>query len=81
MILTDLRPEEEGEFIEFEQPVEPVAPPATSSTPNGHAVVAPLSGPQFALDDSATEGSPPESFEVRPCIDDLIQSRSLILLL
>jgi 26S proteasome regulatory subunit N2 len=68
LILADLRPEEEGEFIEFEPPVEPEAPGTTTSVPNGNAISAPLSGPQFALDDSATEGSPPESFEVRSCI-------------
>lgn len=70
LILRDLRPEEEGEFIEFEPPVEPVVSGAPSSVPNGQAVTssAPLSGAQFALDDSATEESPPESFEVCFCI-------------
>jgi len=63
LILTDLRPQEEGEFIEFEPPVELEAAATTASVPNGHAVGAPPSGPQFALDEGAPEGNPPESFE------------------
>jgi len=58
LILTDLRPEEEGEFIEFEPPTEPVVPDATVSIPNPIT-----SGPQFALNESGSEGSLPESFE------------------
>jgi len=65
LILDDLRPEEEGEFIDFESSIEPALPGTLASVPNGHAIGAPLSGPQFALDDSAPEGNPPESFEVR----------------
>ena len=81
LILTDLRPEEEDEFIEFEPPVEPIAPEAPSNIPNGQVVGAPLSGPQFALDDNTAEGSPPESFEVRLGACNAIRSRLLIPLL
>ena len=62
LILSDLRPEEAGEFIEFEPPNEPMA---AAALPNGHAIGAPPSGLQFALDANASEANPPESFEVR----------------
>jgi 26S proteasome regulatory subunit N2 len=68
LILTDLRPDEEGEFIEFEPLVEPAAPDAITAISNSTVAGAPLSGPQFALDDSATEESLPEPFEVRSCV-------------
>lgn len=73
MILADLRPQEEGEFIDFEPHVEPEATPTTASVPNGHAVGAPPSGPQFALDESAPEGNSPESFEVCLLVYDSVQ--------
>ncbi|KAG5221618.1 proteasome regulatory particle base [Salix suchowensis] len=59
LILTDLRPDEEAEFIEFE----PTAPEAEVAVPNGHADPLP-SGPHIALDESAPEADPPEAFEV-----------------
>lgn len=69
LILADLRPDEEGEFIEtVTEPIveapEPTAP--TSSNPNGHAVGAVPSGPHIALNEDAPEADPPESFEVSP---------------
>jgi len=68
LILADLRPEEEAEFIEFEPAVEPLpAEPATVPVGNGHAVGALLSGPHIALDESSPEADPPESFEVCSC--------------
>ncbi|KAF5375084.1 hypothetical protein D9758_000379 [Tetrapyrgos nigripes] len=64
LILVDKRPEEEGEFIEFETAaVTAPAPEVATSTPNGNAPGAPLSGPHIALDESAPESDPPESFE------------------
>lgn len=62
LILTDLRPDEEAEFIEFE-PTAPPAPEAEVAVPNGHADPLP-SGPHIALDESAPEADPPEAFEV-----------------
>lgn len=64
LILADLRPEEEGEFIEFEPPVQPAPAEPVASVGNGHAISAPPSGPHIALDESAPEASPPEPFEV-----------------
>ncbi|KAF7436711.1 proteasome regulatory particle base subunit [Pleurotus ostreatus] len=61
LILTDLRPDEEAEFIEFE-PTAPPAPEAEVAVPNGHADPLP-SGPHIALDESAPEADPPEAFE------------------
>jgi 26S proteasome regulatory subunit N2 len=62
LILADLRPEEEGDFIEFEPPV--VSAPASADVPNGHPAPAPPAGPHIALDESLPEADPPGSFEV-----------------
>lgn len=61
LILVDLRPQEEGEYIDIspEPIVEAPAPAA-----NGEAVVAAPSGPHIALDESAPEADPPGAFEV-----------------
>lgn len=79
LILANLRPEEESEFIEFEPPVEstPAEPPTAPI--NDHAASALPTGPHIALDESAPEVDPPESFEVCPCFSS--PYRSLILLL
>lgn len=61
LIMADLRPDEEGEFIEFEQPTPP-APPEPAA--NGNAVTAVPSGPHIALDENAPEADPPSAFEV-----------------
>lgn len=63
MILADTRPNDEGEFIEFAVLVHPAPPAAASTVPTGG--ISP-SGPHVALDDSAPEAGPPESFEVCP---------------
>ncbi|CAA7258713.1 unnamed protein product [Cyclocybe aegerita] len=63
LILTDLRPNEEAEYIELETApsVPPPAPPVDVPG-NGHAVGAPT-GRHIALDESAPEAEPPEAFE------------------
>jgi len=66
LILADLQPEEETEFIEFVSTI--VAPPAEDPGPahlgNGHAIHAPQpTGPHIALDDAQPEADPPEPFE------------------
>ena len=67
LILADLRPDEDAEFIELEPPA-PIqaitqSPPALGA--NGHAIRAEPAGPHIALDENAPEADPPESFEVR----------------
>ena len=67
LILADLQPGEEAEFIEFTSTV--VVPPAEEPAPaqigNGHAVHAPEpTGPHIALDGAQPEADPPEPFEV-----------------
>jgi 26S proteasome regulatory subunit N2 len=71
LILADLRPEEEGEFIEFGPVVgAPDAEDGTGASAsehvgNGHAVRAPPPpGPHIALDESTPDVDPPEPFEV-----------------
>lgn len=64
LILTDLKPEEEGDFIEFEPPVDPT--PVSSEAPNRHTIPA-TPGPHIALDESMPEANPPGSFEVSNC--------------
>lgn len=62
LILRDLHPEEEAEFIDLEPPPQP----QPTAAANGHAIVAPApSGPHIALDPSAPEADPPSAFEVR----------------
>lgn len=66
ILLTDLRPDEEAELIEFEPPPVPAAPAATSAVPNGN-VVTPQpgpTGPHISLDENAPEAESPTSFEV-----------------
>jgi hypothetical protein len=84
LILADLRPDEEAEFIEFEPAIEPQpAEPATVPMGNGHAIGSLPVGPHIALDESAPEADPPESFEVCSYpylvrdIDQLILLRSI----
>lgn len=71
ILLTDLRPDEEAEFIELEPPPVPAAPepPAVGSgatVPNGDAArpQSGPSGPHIALDENAPEAEPPAPFEV-----------------
>ncbi|KAF9462163.1 armadillo-type protein [Collybia nuda] len=61
LILIDLRPEEEDDFIEFEPPAEHT--PASSEVPNGHAVPSISTGSHIALEESTPEADPPGSFE------------------
>ncbi|KAI1793844.1 26S proteasome regulatory complex non-ATPase subcomplex Rpn2/Psmd1 subunit [Ganoderma leucocontextum] len=59
LILSDTRPDEEPDYIEFETaPVAPAAAPAAAQNP-----ASTTAGRHIALDDSAPEADPPESFE------------------
>lgn len=66
LILSDLRPDEEAEFIELEAPV--LAPPPPEVTPaaaTAAAAAAPQpTGRHIALDESSPDAPPPEPFEV-----------------
>ncbi|KAJ3516366.1 hypothetical protein NLJ89_g1157 [Agrocybe chaxingu] len=63
LILTDLLPNEEAEFIELETaPSAPPPAPPMDVPGNGHAIGAPT-GRHIALDESASEAEPPEAFE------------------
>ena len=66
LILVDVSPDEEAEFIEFDAPAaEPVPVDVATDGQNGHAIAGPAaSGPHIALDENAPEADPPESFEV-----------------
>ncbi|KAK0208117.1 hypothetical protein DFS33DRAFT_1254799 [Desarmillaria ectypa] len=64
LMLADLRPDEEGEFIDLEPPVEAAPAEAVPAVGNGNAVGAVPTGRHIALDESAPEADPPESFEV-----------------
>ncbi|RDB29217.1 26S proteasome non-ATPase regulatory subunit 1 A [Hypsizygus marmoreus] len=63
LILVDLRPEEEGEFLEFEPPAEAAPSEPVPSAPSGQTASTLPSGPHIALDESAPETGPPGSFE------------------
>ncbi|KAK0245602.1 armadillo-type protein [Armillaria nabsnona] len=63
LLLTDLRPDEEGEFIDLEPPVEAAPAEAVPAVGNGDAVGSVPTGRHIALDESAPEADPPESFE------------------
>ncbi|KAJ6519720.1 armadillo-type protein [Mycena sanguinolenta] len=65
LILSDLRPEEEAEFIDFAPPA-PAAPEPAPPVNNAPALPA---GPHIALDESSPESGPPEAFEY-PFDDD-----------
>ncbi|KAF8213150.1 armadillo-type protein [Mycena galopus ATCC 62051] len=58
LILSDLRPDEEAEFIDFAPP----APPAAEPVPAANAPVLPT-GPHIALDEASPEVGPPDVFE------------------
>ena len=61
LIMADTRPDEEGEYIEFE--TQPVAQPAPGgAVPQNPPPTTP--GRHIALDENAPEADPPESFEV-----------------
>jgi hypothetical protein len=60
LILSDLRPGEEAEFIDFAPP----APAAPEPVPSASAPALPT-GPHIALDETSPEVGPPEAFEVR----------------
>jgi 26S proteasome regulatory subunit N2 len=66
LILVDVSPDQEAEFIEFDAPAaEPVPADVATDGQNGHAIAGPAaSGPHIALDENALEADPPESFEV-----------------
>ncbi|KAF9452586.1 26S proteasome regulatory complex, non-ATPase subcomplex, Rpn2/Psmd1 subunit [Macrolepiota fuliginosa MF-IS2] len=72
ILLTDLRPDEEAEFIELEPPPVPAAPEpgaaavaAGTGAPNGNAIGSQSgpAGPHIALDENAPEAEPPAPFE------------------
>ncbi|KAF7784675.1 hypothetical protein Agabi119p4_840 [Agaricus bisporus var. burnettii] len=71
ILLTDLRPDAEAEFIEFEPPPVPALPTAATTIPNGNAVpsLPAPTGPHISLDENAPEAEPPASFEY-PFEDD-----------
>ena len=69
LIMSDTRADEECEYIEFE--TQPVAQPAPGVVPQGNPP-APTPGRHIALDENAPEADPPESFEVRTRLLDLI---------
>ncbi|KAJ7357264.1 armadillo-type protein [Mycena albidolilacea] len=58
LILSDLRPNEEAEFIDFAPP----APAAAEPVPSASAPALPT-GPHIALDEASPEVGPPEAFE------------------
>ncbi|KAI0673424.1 26S proteasome regulatory complex non-ATPase subcomplex Rpn2/Psmd1 subunit [Trametes maxima] len=60
LILTDTRPGEEAEYIEFETQA---VPPATGAAPAAQNPPASAPGRHIALDENAPEADPPESFE------------------
>ncbi|KAJ2927156.1 hypothetical protein H1R20_g9903, partial [Candolleomyces eurysporus] len=64
LILSDLRPDEEAEFIELEAPA--LAPPPPEVTPaaaTGAAAAPQPTGRHIALDESSPDAPPPEPFE------------------
>ncbi|KAJ6575008.1 D-isomer specific 2-hydroxyacid dehydrogenase [Mycena capillaripes] len=61
LILSDLRPEEEAEFIDFEPPAQAAA--AAEPVASGNVPVLPT-GPHIALDETSPEVGPPDAFEV-----------------
>ncbi|KAG5633957.1 hypothetical protein H0H81_004192 [Sphagnurus paluster] len=64
IILADLRPDEEAEFIEFEPPaVATVSEPVAIAS--GPTLATALSGPHIASDESAPEADLPGALEVR----------------
>lgn len=68
LIMTDLRPNEEAEFIEIETASTLAAPQAVvAPVANGNAMEdLPIRRLNISLDDTAPESDPPEAFEVRP---------------
>lgn len=72
LILSDLKPEEEADFIELEAPA--LAPPPPEVTPAAATSAAATSQPtgrHIALDESSPDASPPEPFEVS-CLPPLL---------
>jgi len=63
LILADHRPDEEAEFIDFGSELVVPAEAAPTAPPNGDAIGILPSGPHIALDETAPEADPPESFE------------------
>jgi len=63
LILSDLRPEEEAEFIDFAPPAPPPAPEPAAAAGNVPTTSAMPVGPHIALDESSPEAGPPEAFE------------------
>lgn len=66
LILADLRPDQDAQFIELEPPAPAQAITQSLAAPsaNGHAIHAVPTGPHIALDENAPEADPPEPFEV-----------------
>ncbi|KAJ7169781.1 D-isomer specific 2-hydroxyacid dehydrogenase [Mycena filopes] len=59
LILSDLQPDEEAEFIDFEPPAPAAAPEPTPA----NAAAALPTGPHIALDETSPEVGPPDAFE------------------
>ncbi|KAJ7786208.1 D-isomer specific 2-hydroxyacid dehydrogenase [Mycena metata] len=68
LILSDLQPDEEAEFIDFEPPAPAAAPEPVSA----NAAPALPTGPHIALDEASPEVGPPDAFEVN---EDLLVQR------
>jgi 26S proteasome regulatory subunit N2 len=67
LIMTDLRPNEEAEFIEIETAPTLATPEVVvAPTANGDALQGGGAGPNISLDDTAPESDVPEAFEVSP---------------
>ena len=64
LILADSRPDEEADYVEFE--TAPAAPAAAAAP--AQSAGSTTAGRHIALDESAPEADPPESFEVCPAV-------------
>ncbi|KAJ7225612.1 D-isomer specific 2-hydroxyacid dehydrogenase [Mycena pura] len=75
LIMTDLRPEEEADLIDFEPIVQAPAQPAPEPV---NAASAPVEGPHIALDETSPEAGPPEPFEVYTIADEDLLVKRLV---
>ncbi|KAF8898847.1 hypothetical protein BD779DRAFT_1666615 [Infundibulicybe gibba] len=67
LILADLRPHEDSEFIEFETATAPSTTESpTNPVPNGNVTAVHQPTPHIALDETAPEADPPQAFEPSP---------------
>ncbi|KAJ7293479.1 D-isomer specific 2-hydroxyacid dehydrogenase [Mycena rebaudengoi] len=80
LILADLQPQEDAEFIDFEPPAAPAVVPEPTPANNLPAEALPV-GPHIALDETSPEAGPPAAFEHRVSIDvysDTIEDEDLL---